>query len=406
MKRKNLICIGSDRGGAFCDGEGTFARFSMGLLVNLLAREYEKVVWSAPRERGKKENCAVKLADNVEFVESPDYDPDKFQPFARRDQFLDAWKKALAEPGDVLVFGQIPAVSELYDFCEATGSRTLHWLFNDPFAKINASDRGFLSKKLALFGASRWENALKRGAAKTNGAFLCAGRQICERMDGFARYDVVAAPILESDFSCRDDVCQGETARVLFVGSVCPTNGVASLVEALTLLQTERKVEFVCVDNGDKLDSKYRELLQKIVRDNRLEDRASFLSRLDREKIFEIMRESDVFVYPALAADAPYEIAEARSQGLPTIACAVGGLPSSIEDGTDGLLAPPDSPAAIADAIDCVLSDDELRRQLIAEGYASAQNMTFDEFAHNIVKIFDKMNGLDDDDEIEIDDEL
>ena len=393
MKRKNLICIGSDEGGAFRGEGGTFARFSTGLLVNLLARDYEKVVWCAPCERAKKENCAVRLAENVEFIESPDYRPDLSQTFARRDHFRESWKKALAEPGDVFILGQFPAVADLYDLCATSKNKTLHWLFDNPFARINASGGGFLSKKLALFSASQWENAVKRGAAKTNGAFLCAGREICERMDGFERYDVVAAPILESDFLWRDDVCQGETIRVLFAGRVCPVNGVASLVEALTLLQTDRRVEFVCVDDGESNDVKYNELLQRIVRDNRLEDRVSFLGRADRERVLGVMRQSDVFVFPALAADAPYEIAEARAQGLPTIACAVGGLPSSIEDGTDGLLVPPGDPSMIADAIDCVVADDELRRQLIAEGYASAQGTTFDGFAQDIVKIFDEMNG-------------
>ena len=157
----------------------------------------------------------------------------------------------------------------------------------------------------------------------------------------------------------------------------------------------------ICVADKDQSDPKYDALLRKIVRDNRLQDRVSFLDYVDRETLLETMRESDLFVFPAIAADAPYVVVEARSQGLPTIASDVGGLPSSINDGVDGLLVPPGDPAMIADAIDSVVEDDELRRDLIAEGYASAQHMTFDELAISIVEIFDKMNGRECDDEAE-----
>ena len=401
MKRKNLICIGSDGGGALRDEEGTFARFSTGVLVNLLALDYEKVVWCAPRSQEGREQRAVKLADNVKFVESPEFCANLPQTLIRRERFRDSWRNALSEPGDVFMFGRFPAVGDLYDLCAELDCKTLHWLFNNPFALINASNRSAVAKKLALFNATQWENAVKRGVSKTQGAFLCSGQEIYNRMDGFDRYEEVAAPIQESDFAWRDDVCQGETIRALFVGDIQPQNGIESFVEAIPLLKTNRKVELICVADKDQSDPKYDALLRKIVRDNRLQDRVSFLDYVDRETLLETMRESDLFVFPAIAADAPYVVVEARSQGLPTIASDVGGLPSSINDGVDGLLVPPGDPAMIADAIDCVVEDDELRRDLIAEGYASAQHMTFDELAISIVEIFDKMNGRECDDEAE-----
>ena len=50
----------------------------------------------------------------------------------------------------------------------------------------------------------------------------------------------------------------------------------------------------------------------------------------------------------------------------------------------------------IADAIDCVVGDVELRRGLVTEGYESAKAMTFESLALKIVEIFDEMNGRED----------
>ena len=108
MKRKNLICIGSDGGGAIRDEEGTFARFSTGVLVNLLALDYEKVVWCAPRSQEGREQRAIKLADNVKFVESPEFCANLPQTLIRRERFRDSWRNALSEPGDVFMFGRFP----------------------------------------------------------------------------------------------------------------------------------------------------------------------------------------------------------------------------------------------------------------------------------------------------------
>ena len=114
---------------------------------------------------------------------------------------------------------------------------------------------------------------------------------------------------------------------------------------------------------------------------------------MDQSQIFEAMRSCDVFVLPSLSEGAPYVVVDSRSQGLPTIATAVGGIPTSIDDGEDGLLVPPKDPVAIADAIDCVIEDESLRKGLIEKGYAKVRELTFDKFAKKIVGILDELNG-------------
>ncbi|MEI2691466.1 MAG: glycosyltransferase [Anaerolineae bacterium] len=60
---------------------------------------------------------------------------------------------------------------------------------------------------------------------------------------------------------------------------------------------------------------------------------------------------ADLFVSSSAVDNQPNTLLEASALGLPIVATAVGGVPETVHDGVDALLAPPDDPAALAQAI-------------------------------------------------------
>jgi glycosyltransferase involved in cell wall biosynthesis len=79
-------------------------------------------------------------------------------------------------------------------------------------------------------------------------------------------------------------------------------------------------------------------------------------------------------------------LVEARAFGCPVIAAAVGGIPTSIDDGVDGLLTPPENSAALAAAILRLANDRPLRDRLIAAGIERARRSTVDAFADQMIE--------------------
>lgn len=73
---------------------------------------------------------------------------------------------------------------------------------------------------------------------------------------------------------------------------------------------------------------------------------------------------ADVFAFPTHVEDQSYAVMEAMSYGLACIASNVGGVPSLIQDGQNGLLIPPKDVDALTSALEKLARDLELCREL------------------------------------------
>jgi glycosyltransferase involved in cell wall biosynthesis len=69
----------------------------------------------------------------------------------------------------------------------------------------------------------------------------------------------------------------------------------------------------------------------------------------------------------------PNVLLEAMVQGLPIVGTTLAGIAEAVEHEHNGLLAPPDNPTALADALRRVLTDPELARRLGASAQASVR---------------------------------
>ena len=67
------------------------------------------------------------------------------------------------------------------------------------------------------------------------------------------------------------------------------------------------------------------------------------------------------------------------------VASRVGGIPTSVADGQDGILVPPHDPRALAAAIERVLDDHALRQNLIDEGLRRMAACSVEGFAEQLV---------------------
>ncbi|MBI5444686.1 MAG: glycosyltransferase family 4 protein [Deltaproteobacteria bacterium] len=149
-----------------------------------------------------------------------------------------------------------------------------------------------------------------------------------------------------------------EANRAPVVATVCqliPLKGVDTFVDAAALLAGRHpEISFAAFGHGDEV---YSGAIEERIQERGLADRFRLSPpRPDPEAIY---HELSAFV---LATRAPGEgfgrvAAEAMACGVPVVGTRVGGLAEVVDDGVTGLLVPPDDPAALARALEMLVTD-------------------------------------------------
>jgi glycosyltransferase involved in cell wall biosynthesis len=82
------------------------------------------------------------------------------------------------------------------------------------------------------------------------------------------------------------------------------------------------------------------------------------------------------------------------ASGVPVVSTPISGIPELIEPGLDGLLVPPNNPAALAEAIDKLLGSQELRESLARAARAKIESsFSLDASAECLLGLFGELEG-------------
>jgi glycosyltransferase involved in cell wall biosynthesis len=172
-------------------------------------------------------------------------------------------------------------------------------------------------------------------------------------------------PVVQS--SLREELRLGSADQLaVAVGNLYPVKGHTYLLEALALLAVRFPRLHVAIAGRGELDGP---LLARS-RALHLDGRFHLLGL--RSDIGNVLAGADVFVLPSLSEGVPLALLEAMLAARPIVATAVGEVPTVLDGGRAGVLAPPGDAAALAGALVDVLSDPAQARRLGAAAAARA----------------------------------
>jgi glycosyltransferase involved in cell wall biosynthesis len=168
---------------------------------------------------------------------------------------------------------------------------------------------------------------------------------------------------------------------LLVVSAQRKQNGVQFLIEALNeVLKKIPNVHLLIVGDGP-----YKKELKKLADNLSLQDYVTFVGNKKGSELPEYYNVADAVVIPAIKVDGiPQTTFEAMSCGRPLIASNIGGIPTVIDSGINGILVKPQDVAGLTLNIIDVLSDSMLAdrlskraRKTIEEGF-SIESMVMD----------------------------
>jgi glycosyltransferase involved in cell wall biosynthesis len=154
------------------------------------------------------------------------------------------------------------------------------------------------------------------------------------------------------------------------VASFEEVKGHKYLIQACRLLW-ERGIEFACYFVGE--GPLRREVEVEIAKAG-LSDKINLLGTLPRPEVASLLSRMNVMALASVQTrrgnreGIPVALMEGMASGLPVVASAISGIPELVESGRTGLLVPSRDPVALADALEKLSKDQELRRRLGTAG--------------------------------------
>jgi glycosyltransferase involved in cell wall biosynthesis len=168
------------------------------------------------------------------------------------------------------------------------------------------------------------------------------------------------------------------------VGRLEPKKGFIHLIRACAIL-AERELQFLCRIAGE---GSLRQSLECEIKHLGLDGKVELMGYLSLEGVRKLLKQASVFVMPSVhlpngdCDGIPNAMLEAMALGTPVVATSAGGIPEVIKDGINGLLVNPSSPVLLADTIQRLLTNEQMRitigqagRQTVFEQFYAPQNI-------------------------------
>ena len=164
---------------------------------------------------------------------------------------------------------------------------------------------------------------------------------------------------------------------IVFLGRIAPKKGFEFLVPAVARLASSMP-DVRLVLAGPDFDG-YASTVQDLVRRYQLDDRVTWTGLITGPEKLALLRDADAWVLPSRDENFAIAAVEAMAAGAPVIITDRVGIQDVVRLHDAGLVVEPTA-AAIADALQVILSDDLLRRRISTNG----RRLAFSEFSWDV----------------------
>jgi glycosyltransferase involved in cell wall biosynthesis len=199
---------------------------------------------------------------------------------------------------------------------------------------------------------------------------------------------VVTYPGIKSSLPMKELKKQFKLSEnyVLFVGTLQPRKNIVRLIEAFSKIKNQKKdLQLVIVG---KKGWQYEEILAAPEKFHVLE-KVKFLDFVSDEDLPSLYTNALCYVLPSLYEGFGLPVLEAMQYNCPVITSNVSSLPEA--GGDAALYVDPTNVSDIADKMSSLLTNDELRKELIAKGQKQIKKFSWEKTAKETLEVLTKI---------------
>jgi len=167
-------------------------------------------------------------------------------------------------------------------------------------------------------------------------------------------------------FGPSDKISRTQSRFILCVAELQEYKAIDILLRAARpILVNDESLTLVLAGDGP-----LRRELESLSSSLGIRDRTMFLGTQGAQEIAMLLRRCDVMVLPSRMEPFGMVLIEAMACKAPVVATNVGGIPEIIQHEVSGILVEPEDPDALSAALQRVLTDKNLRKDLAENGYS------------------------------------
>lgn len=180
----------------------------------------------------------------------------------------------------------------------------------------------------------------------------------------------------------------GVKKYVLYAGQLQPRKNALNLLKAWSIVG-KKFPEYKLVLVGMVRDSEYHAALTEAIKQGDIAGSVVFAGSVTNEVLRKLYSNARCFAYPSFFEGFGLPLLEAMQCGTPVITSNTSSLPEVV--GEAGLLVDPTKPEDIAEALERVLSDDALHKDLASRAILQAKKFSWQKAAEQTLAVYKKV---------------
>ncbi len=183
----------------------------------------------------------------------------------------------------------------------------------------------------------------------------------------------------------RSDKSPLDDPYILFVGGRKKYKNWESLINAFSISRCGNELKMVCFGGGD-FDDKECVLMDELG----VRDKVLFRTGND-EQLSSYYQHAEAFIYPSLYEGFGLPVLEAMHFGTPVLTSDISSLPEV--GGNAAYYFNPTSAESIAEALDCVILNEKLRKEMSIKGIKQEKKFSWDKAANETMDFYNYILG-------------
>jgi D-inositol-3-phosphate glycosyltransferase len=183
---------------------------------------------------------------------------------------------------------------------------------------------------------------------------------------------------------------------LLFVGRIEPLKGIETLISALGLMHKKELKVILLVIGGDPDENDVPinpeiARLKQICEETGVANLVTFLGRRSQDSLPYYYSAAEAVVVPSHYESFGMVALEAMACGVPVVASQIGGLAFLIQDGVTGFTVPVDEPEPLAERLERLINEPDLRARLGHQAAETAKGYAWEIIAKRIYQIYQEV---------------